>query len=336
MLSRLLRDHGIRSDFFALNADLVDRLNLGFDFHIPYRMNPCVRRLREIYYLWTVLVRYDVIHFHFNSFLSLGNGWELEFLKKMGKVLVFHFRGCDLRQKSVNMNTNPILNCCQECEYPEGSCDNEYQSSQLAKARRYGDLFFVTTPDLKDFFPEAEHIPFISPYGIDLEHIQPAPKQNGVFRIVTSSNHPSLDGIPYVRRAVKNLQQEGYGVELVEVIGKPFREAISIYKSADLYAGKLRMGYYNNANIETMMMGVPNISYIREEYLKNIPGCPIIIAKPGNIYETIKKYLDQPEQLKAIGARGPDFVREYHNPDKIIGLMIQRYNEAFSARKNFH
>jgi glycosyltransferase involved in cell wall biosynthesis len=332
MLSRLLRDHGIRSEFFALNTDLVDRLNLGFDYHIPYRMSPYLRRLREIYYLWAVLARYDVIHFHFNSFLSLGDGWELEFLKKMGKVLVFHFRGCDLRQKSINMDRNPILNCCMECEYPEGSCDNDYQRSLLSKAKRYGGLFFVTTPDLRDFFPEAEHIPFISPYGIDLGDIQPASKKDGVFRIVTSSNHPSLDGIPYIREAVKNLYLEGYKVELVEVIKKPFKEAISIYKSADLYAGKLLMGYYNNANIETMMMGIPNISYIREEYLKNIPDCPIIIAKPENIYETIKQYLNQPEQLQAIGARGPDFVKRYHNPDKIIGLMIQRYNEVFAAR----
>jgi glycosyltransferase involved in cell wall biosynthesis len=336
MLSRLLRDHGIRSEFFALNTDLVDRLNLGFDYHIPYKINPYLRRLREIYYLWAVLARYDVIHFHYNSFLSLGNGWELEFLKKMGKVLVFHFRGCDLRQRSINLGKNPSLNCCQECEYPEGSCDTEYQRSLLAKGKRYGDLFFVTTPDLKDFFPEAEHIPFIAPYGVDLEKIQPAPKNDGVFRIVTSSNHPSLDGVPYIREAVKKLQQEGYRVELVEVIDKPFKEAISIYKSADLYAGKLRMGYYNNSNIETLLMGIPNLSYIREEYLKNIPDSPIIIARPENSYEKIKEYLKQPEQLQAIGAKGPDFVRKYHDPDKIIDLMLRRYNEAFAAKKNSH
>jgi hypothetical protein len=94
MLSRILRKHGIKSDLFALNTDVTDKLALGYDYHMPYYISLPKRRLREIYYLWTVLARYDVIHIHFNALLSLDDGWELEYLKRMGKVLVFHFRGC--------------------------------------------------------------------------------------------------------------------------------------------------------------------------------------------------------------------------------------------------
>ncbi len=315
-----------------MNTDLVNQLTLGYDYHIPYHINPIKRRLLELFYLWTVLSRYDVIHFHFNTLLSLDNGWELEYLKKMGKVLVFHFRGCDLRQKSMNMNMNPDLNCCMECDYPQGSCDTDYQHMRIAKAKHYGNLFFITTPDLKDFLPEAERISFISPYGINFDKILSASKEKGVFRVVTSSNHPGVDGVPHIRKAIHKLANEGYNIELVEVIKQPYFEALAIYKSADLYAGKLLMGYYNNSNIETMMMRVPNMSYIREEYLRDIPDCPIIIARPDNIYEKLREWIQKPEELKMVGAQGPAFVKKYHDPDRVIQIMLDRYNEAWNRK----
>jgi hypothetical protein len=332
MLSRLLRDHGKKAHFLALNTGIENRLLIGYDYDIPYGVSPLKRKLLEIRYLWTVLARHDVIHFHFNALLSLDDGWELEYLKKMKKVIVFHFRGCDLRQKSINMSKNPEVNCCMDCDYPEGSCDNDYQRMRISKAVNNGDLFFVTTPDLRDFFSEAEHVPFISPYGIDFDGVIPAPKEKGIFRIVTSSNHPAVDGLQYLRQAVSRLQGEGFKIEYVEVVKKPLAEALSLYKSADLYAGKLLMGYYNNANIETMLMGVPNMSYIREEYLSAIPDCPIIIAGPDNIYEKLKEWVQKPEELKKIGEKCPSFIRKYHNSDKIIEHMIDRYNEVFREK----
>lgn len=332
MLSRVMRAHGIKSDFFALNYDIARNLNIGFDYGVPYHIAPFRRRLLEIYYLWNVMARYDVIHSHFLTFLT-QEGREFYYLKKLGKVIVFHFRGCDLRQKSINLEKNPELNCCQECDYAEGSCDTDYQRHRLSLARKYGDYFFVTTPDLRDFLPEAEHLPFIYPYGIDFDKIQPSPKNTGVFRVVTSSNHHGVDGTAYIRTAVQRLGEEGWQIELIEVSDMPYLEALAVYKSADIYIGKLRMGYYNNANIETMLVGVPNMSYIRPEFLKAIPDCPILITTPDTVYNNLKEYIGQPEKLKEIGSRGPDFIRKYHDPDKIIDHLIKRYNEVFLCKK---
>lgn len=333
MLSRVLRELGLKSDYFALNAEEESRLNIGYDYNLPDGMGRLKRLALEIYYLWAALARYDVLHFHFNTTISRGSGWELKFLRKMGKVLVFHFRGCDLRSKSANMKKNPGLNACMECDYPEGSCDTSRQRRLLDMARKYGDLFFVTTPDLRDFFEKAEHIPFIAPFGIDFDSIQPAPKTNNVFRVVTSSNHPGVDGVPHVRRAVDRLRGEGVAIELVEVVRQPFMEALAWYKSADLYAGKLMMGYYNNANIETMMMGIPNMAYIRGEYLKDIPDCPIIVVRPDNVYENIKEWIGKPDALGTLGARGRAFVQKRHNPSAIAQMMVDRYNGILATKE---
>jgi glycosyltransferase involved in cell wall biosynthesis len=331
MLSRVARRNGLHSKFLALNAD-IGRLNAGYDYNIPSSLTPIQRKFLEFCYLWMVFARFDVIHYHFSAVVS-GDGWELEHLRRLGKVLVFHYRGCDLRQRGVNMAVNPELNCCQECDYPAGSCDMDYQRFRLGLGRRYGDLFLVTTPDLRDFLPEAVHMPFIAPQGVNFGGIVPAPRREGVFRVVTSSNHPGLDGVRFVREAVARLQAEGEGVELVELCRRPYAEALSVYKSADVYAGKLTMGYYNNANIECMLMGVPCMTYIRPQYLEAIPDCPIIITRPDTVYANLKKYLHRREELAEIGARGPEYVRRRHDPDAIMGRIKALYEDALERKR---
>ena len=329
MLSRAMRALGLKSSYLAMNVPASGSiLNVGWDYRIPASISPWRRRVLESYYLWTVLARHDVIHSHFRTFLS-NTGWELRYLRRLRKVLVFHARGCDYRFRSKNMRLHPELNLCQECDYPAGSCDTEYQHGQVALAERYGDVFFATTPDLTDFLRGAEHVPFIQPIGIDVAAIQPAPRTPNVFRVVTSSNHHGLDGTRFIRAAVAALQSEGRPIELVEVSHTAYAEALAIYKSADVYAGKLRMGYYNNANIETMMLGVPNMSYLADQYRQLVPDCPIIVATPRTIEDRLRYYMDHREELRAIGARGPEFVRRHHDPMTIVQQMVDRYNQAF-------
>jgi hypothetical protein len=332
MISRALRAEGLKSDCFMLNVGMGEGiLNVGWDYAMPANLSPLKRWLLEHYYLWTVLARYDVIHSHFKTFLS-HNGWELRYLQRLGKVLVFHSRGCDVRHRSLNMRLQPELNCCQECEYPEGSCDTDYQRQQVGIMRKYGTLFFVTTPDLLDFVPGSEHVPFIHPVGVNFESIVPAVRQDeSVFRVVTSSNHHGVDGTRFIRAAVERLQREGKAIELIEVNQMAYHAALAVYKSADVYVGKLRMGYYNNANIETMMLGVPNMSYIRDDFRGIAPDCPIIVTTPNTVYDRLAYYIDRRDELRAIGARGPAFVRTHHDPQQIVRHLIARYNEAKRA-----
>lgn len=333
MISRVLRAQGIKSKYFALNEDIASGiLGIGSDYSLPHRTSPAKRRILEIYYLWAVLARYDVIHSHFKTFLS-HDGWEFRYLQRLGKGIVFTFRGCDLRSRTLNVALHPTLSCCQECEYPVGSCDTEYQRTQIDLVRKFADRVFVTTPDLVDFYPGSSHMPFIQPAFIGLDQIVPAPKTAGVFRVVTSSNHHGIDGTRFIVDAVKRLQEEGRAIELVVVSGQPLREALSIYKSADVYAGKLRLGYYNNANIETMLLGVPNMSFIREQFRHIAPDCPIIVTTPDTMYAQLKKYLDRPDELRAIGALGPAFVARHHGAELLAHRLIEQYNDVFLSHR---
>jgi hypothetical protein len=195
-----------------------------------------------------------------------------------------------------------------------------------------GDHFFVTTPDLALQWPGAEWLPFIPPTGVDFERIFAAQHDSNIFRVVTSSNHPALDGVEFVRAAVSRLQAEGKSIELIEVKGLPYEKALAVYKSADVYAGKLRLGYYNNANIETMLMEIPNMSFIREEFLPLAGAdCPIINTRPETVYANLAFWLERRDELKEIGRRSRLYILRRHDPDQIAERLKRCYHELLTA-----
>lgn len=329
ILTRKLRGHGIQSDYLALNTDWT-YLHMGekaYDYSIESADKGVIKYyLKQFYTLWFVMRKYDIIHVHSQSLLTMMMQ-EYYQLKELGKKCIFHFRGCDIRRKSESDGFFPDLNCCQECDYPDGACDNDQQKIYLRAVRELGDAFFCTTPDLLPFCPlGTKYLPFTSPPDDLINEIKPAAREKNIFRVVTSSNHDGVDGTQYVRDAVGRLKIDGHNIELVEVRKTPYREALSIYASADVYAGKLRMGFYNNANIECMMLGIPCMSFIRPEFREEYcPDCPVIQATPDTIYEVLRQYIAQPEELSRIGKLGPDFVRKYHSEEKSIRPLVDCY-----------
>jgi len=151
----------------------------------------------------------------------------------MGKKLVFQFRGCDIRDREENIRLNPGLNACQECNYPEHWCRNSFKDRMRRIAKEFGNLFLVTTPDLKDFFPGAIHLPFLIPEMPGHSMLSAGgsrPKdKNRHFRIIHVTNHEGIDGTRYIVEAVNRLKVEGYEIELIIPRQVPFQEMLRLY-----------------------------------------------------------------------------------------------------------
>lgn len=330
LITRHLRAQGFHADYLAKGEGWLYFNEEGKDFHMSQvRLPGPLKFLYELWWAWKVYPKYQIIHSHFLQMVGSGF-WELEFLKRMGKKIVFHFRGDDIRRKEANLRFNPELNCCQECDYPDPYCHNPQKDSLVDIARRYGDLFLVTTPDLNDFFPRAIHFPFILP---ELPgHLWPTETEKKSFlnpiKILHLTNHDGIDGTPHIVKAVNRLKEEGYPVELIILRKVPYQELLRMYPLVDLSIGKLRMGYYANAQVESMYFGVPTMCYIREKFLGAIPDCPIINVRPENLYDRLKFYLDHREELAKIGVRGPEFVRKYHSGSLLAQKLIEMYQNG--------
>jgi len=135
-----LRKFGIKASYLAIGSSWLKVGEKGADFvFVPYYNKPYLKALKESFLLWKMIRDFDIFHFHYNVTLNT-DFWDLKFIKWMEKKIIFHFRGCDIRQKEINMKKNKI-NCCMECDYPKGACENSFRYKKIALAKKYGDLF---------------------------------------------------------------------------------------------------------------------------------------------------------------------------------------------------
>jgi glycosyltransferase involved in cell wall biosynthesis len=321
--TRILRRHGWKADFLAVGASPTwDRS----DFVKPGSWWLAMP-LREFMLFWRVVAKYEVVHLHFMMTMS-ESGWELEYLKRMGRKIVVHYRGCEIRDRERNMALHPEINICQRCDYDATICRHPVNRMRRELARRYADHVLVTTPDLKDFVPEAEHFPFFSPEAgpPTVEDPPAGERRAGRFRIVHVTNHPGIEGTDEIRAAIERLKEKGHEIDFVFLRGVPHERVIDAHRGADLAIGKMKMGYYANAQIESMAMGVPTITYVRPEFVTQaMQDSGLILTTLPELERTLEHYLSHPEALAARRRAARAALPGLHDNDRLAERLIALY-----------
>jgi hypothetical protein len=319
--TRILRRHGWKADYLAIGESATwDRS----DFVVPSRWR-LARPLREFLLFWRVIAKYEVVHLHFMITMS-ESGWELECLKRMGRGIVVHYRGCEIRDRERNMALHPEVNICQRCDYGATVCRHPVNRLRRELARRYADHVLVTTPDLKDFVPAAEHLPFFSPEVETAAVEAPAGNPGRAFRIVHVTNHPGIEGTDEIRAAIERLRTKGHDIELVFLSGVPHERVLEAHRGADLAIGKMKMGYYANAQIESLAMGVPTITYVRPEFVTpELEDSGLILTNLAELEATLEHYLTHPGALEAKRRIARDSALRLHDNARLAGRLITLY-----------
>jgi hypothetical protein len=328
-LTRTLRQYGIKADYMAIGTSPVWNRS---DYQIEFSRWPFVRVIQEFIIFWKIMSRYEIIHSHFMVTLTYS-AWEWPVLKKMGRKIIIHYRGCEIRDREKILKTYSDINICQECDYAKPPCRNRIILIKRALAARHGDLFLVTTPDLKMFAPQAAYIPFFTP-EFDNEvyaRNQPVGRIKDGFKIIHATNQPGIEGTKHIQKAVDNLIQKGHKIELVILRNVPHEMVLKELASADLSVGKLKMGYYANAQIEGMLMGVPTITYIRPEFMtEELVNSGFIFSSLANLEGTIEYYLNHPNELQNKCAIARTSILRIHDNQKLAKQLSIMYRKVLN------
>jgi glycosyltransferase involved in cell wall biosynthesis len=111
-------------------------------------------------------------------------------------------------------------------------------------------------------------------------------------------------------------------------------EAKRQYARADLMIDQIRLGWYGGVAVEAMRMGIPVAVYINPADLVFVPrdmrdAIPeaFLEVNPQNIFDRIAGLLDSPGEYARLSAAAYEYVNTFHDPDKLIGLVINKYQE---------
>jgi hypothetical protein len=285
-----------------------------------------------VFFFWSVVAKYEVIHSHFGIMFS-ATGWELPHLKRMGRKIVVNYRGCEVRDPQKIKMMHPNMNICEVCDYNGSVCRDG--KPRVALAKKYGDLFLVTTPDMRDFVPEAIHFPFFAP-TVDYEKYTGSPRPyspDRPLKIVHVTNHPGIEGTEQIRAVLERLKVKGYKIDFVFLRGVKPERVFEEYRDADLTIGKMKMGYYANAQIESMFLEIPAITYVRPEFMtEELRNSGFIFTHLNDLESTLEYYLSHPEKLEEKRRIARSSILQLHDNELLAKLLVDLYRRLKVSR----
>ena len=318
---RILREQGIQADYLAVGDS--PWWNKADHHFRPTRL-PLVSVLKEMWWVWSVVSRYEIVHAHFAVTLTRA-GWEWPLLRRMGRQIVIQYRGCEIRNRERNQQLHPGMNICDECDYTPRLCEADVNVRRRRLAAAYGSAFLVTTPDMQDFAPEAMHIPFLIA-RTDLQSRPEGGRNGQPFKIVHATNHPGIEGTRHIRRAIDTLIARGFPIRYVELTGVTHDRVLSELADADLTIGKMKMGYYANLQIESMAAGIPTVTHVRPEFMTDaLRDSGFIFASLDTLESVLEHYLSNPAALADKRARARASILRLHDSAAIVQQYAALY-----------
>lgn len=329
----VLRQHGVAADYFAIGrSPFWNRSDYVYESS-PY---PFIAALREFFLVWTVLARYEVVHFHFMQTFT-RTGWEVAALKRLGRRVVVYWAGCEIRDRERNMALHPACNICEICDYNASICRSPLNHVRRALARRWGDVVLVSTPDLKDFAPEGEHFPFFLPRLPPLPDSRSRWPERGTIRIVHATGHPGIEGSAAIADAMHRLKAKGWPIEYVFLRNVPHARILEALSDADLAIGKMKMGYYANFQIEAMLLGVPAMTWVRPEFMTDeLRDSGFIFTPLTELEATLEHYLREPTLLAEKRRLARPSILRLHGDTRLVQQLARAYGWADFAASLEH
>jgi len=321
LLSRAQRDLGYDSTSvqyvahkYAFDTDRT--LNLGRGD------NPAKKVLAVGGFAMSAIRHYDVFHLYFGNTLFPYPYPDLPLLRALGKKIVFHFCGCEVRNRAITLEKYS-LSGCSECV--SLVCLGKHHPDPSR-----ADVALVSTPDLLEFVPGA----VLMPGPVDLEKWTPRPPRTAPVsagdpvRILHAPSDREIKGSRHLIGAVERLKVAGYPVELMVLEGVPHDKVAEYCGQADLAVDQLMIGAYGTVAIEMMAKGVPVVCRIRDDLRKHYPDdLPIVSAEPDTIYHMLEELLQHPETWPDLGKRGIEYVRREHEMHAVAARTLELYDE---------
>jgi len=306
-------------------------LEMKTDWHIGYKSN-LERLFQALRLLNKIHNSFDVFHFNFCKTLLDFPSRKLDFidinLYKGAKFATFN--GSDIRQ-SQDININPFT------PFPRSDAralEDAQKEGRLEKFLKKIDFSFVLNPDLMNYIPpnKGMFLPYIKESWFDFPGIK-VKRNNKKFTIVHAPTNREIKGTEEIIRAVSKLKTQ-FEIDFILVEGLSHEQAKKIYSRADLMIDQLRIGWYGGVAVEAMRMGVPVAVYINQNDLLHVPedmksavDKAFLLVNEYNLFEQLAMIIDSAGQYKELLSNSIEYVNQFHDPDKVAKLVIEKYQE---------
>lgn len=272
--------------------------------------------------LWAIF-KFDVFIFMSNS-TFLPWQMDLPILKVMRKKLIFIYSGSDARP--------PYINGAVMAEKYERSMDYcvnlaDQIKQTILRVEKFADEI-VSYPQ-NGFFHERKFVSgFILGFPKSIKNkyaykVSSNSERGASVRILHSPSDPEAKGTPYIRQAIKALQEKGHCIEYTEIIGRPNEEVLQCLAECDFVVDQVfsdtpLAGFATEAAFfgKPAVVGGYYADYLRidvPEYC--IP--PSEYVHPQKLEQAIERLIVEKNYRLKLGKKAMEFADSYLCPEKV-------------------
>ena len=285
------------------------------------------RLLADPGFRWSVLReaidRFDVFHFQYARSLlpamkpGIPELWDLPLLSSLGKKVVMHFRGSDVRLPSVHRQLEPDSYFRQV----DAPIDETRLRNRVVIARRYCTRMLVSTPGLLDYVPDAVWLPHVVDVEAWAQPVRPEPRIPLVAHIPSSRATKASDVVVPV---LASLEDRGLvrGSILADLDRTAMRAAL---QDADIVVDSLTIGDHGLTSIEAMASGAIAVGHIRTRNRERNPGVPVVEATVHTLEDVLADLATDSGRRAELRAEGRAWVRARHHPDVVGPQLVDIY-----------
>jgi glycosyltransferase involved in cell wall biosynthesis len=321
ILARALRDLGVNAWSLATNPT--------FASHRPDEappldaMAPLPRYAGYAGLVAKHLARHDVFHFHFGRTLVPPHNLDLPLYRALGKKLVFHYHGCDVRNRAHMLQAHR-WSTCVECE---PFCIPERQRRILREGRAHAHAQLVSTPDLLESVPGARQVHV----ACWLPDYEPRPFRESPRLVLHAPTNRLIKGTPHVEAAFERLRPRFPGVTFRTVEKLPWPQLRELLADCDLLVDQVFMGWYGMVAVEAMALARPALAHIRPGFEPRAAGCPVVRVTVETLERELGSLLADAPRRRALGEAGRAWVESRHEAHVIARDLVALYREIGAA-----
>lgn len=268
--------------------NMAERMYFSLD---DWRRKAPVMRAIEAYDLDS----FDVIHYDGGLDLFRDNRTAHRW-KKMGKKIVCHYMGSDLRTRGINEDLDLLSDL---------NLTNESDHLNLHKAIHY--IF----------------IPF------DASLYTARTEENRRLRVIHSPTNRAMKGTHLILAAVNEVRKQR-DIEFILAERMPHAELMKLKMTCDIaieQVGNFGGTGYGRNSLETLAMGIPTITEMAPDYIAWIPENPFMLATPESLTDCLLELIDDRELRKRKAAAGRIWVERYHSYESVHNRLMSLYKD---------
>jgi len=289
--------------------------------------------------LYKAIIKSDIIHFYSGySFIPISQNWhktyatfglaDIPILKKMGKKIILHMQGCEIRDR-YHQQAQTV---CTSCAIRDSFCRKDRSIQRRKRFESifpYVDALAVTTPDLLEYLPRntcpVHFIPKIEPQNKGRELINIDKPTSQRLTILHAPSDRSIKGTDEIIRIIDK-HSDKFELTLIENMSR--ETVLNTAINADVAIDQIRVGWYGNFAVEMMSIGTPVIAYIREDLIRSLGLEPpaVINADAENLESILLNLFENKESLKQLSDMGKAYTKKNHSAEAIALKLRNIYN----------